>query len=125
MRHEIRTPLYGVLGTLELLGLTNLDPHQQTYLHTIQRSSATLFQLISDVLDVSKIESGQMAIEAMDFCPLDILEDTLHTYTAFAQRKGLQLYSCIDPQLPDCVMGDPMRIRQILNNLVSNAIKFT
>ncbi|CAI8746295.1 two-component system, NarL family, capsular synthesis sensor histidine kinase RcsC [Pseudomonas marginalis] len=125
MSHEIRTPLYGVLGTLELLGLTDLDPHQKTYLQTIQRSSGTLFQLISDVLDVSKIESGQMAIEAVDFCPLDMLEDTLHTYAAFAQRKGLQLYSCIDPQLPDCVMGDPMRIRQILNNLVSNAIKFT
>ncbi|MGB3123650.1 MAG: response regulator [Pseudomonas sp.] len=125
MSHEIRTPLYGVLGTLELLGLTDLDPHQKTYLHTIQRSSATLFQLISDVLDVSKIESGQMAIEAVEFCPLDILEDTLHTYAAFAQRKGLQLYSCIDPQLPDSVLGDPMRIRQILNNLVSNAIKFT
>ncbi|MFL1542651.1 response regulator [Pseudomonas sp. O39] len=125
MSHEIRTPLYGVLGTLELLGLTDLDAHQKTYLHTIQRSSGTLFQLISDVLDVSKIESGQMAIEAVDFCPLDLLEDTLHTYAASAQRKGLQLYSCIDPQLPDCVMGDPMRIRQILNNLVSNAIKFT
>jgi two-component system capsular synthesis sensor histidine kinase RcsC len=125
MSHEIRTPLYGVLGTLELLGLTDLDPHQKTYLHTIQRSSATLFQLISDVLDVSKIESGQMAIEAVEFCPLDMLEDTLHTYAAFAQRKGLQFYSCIDPQLPDCVMGDQMRIRQILNNLVSNAIKFT
>lgn len=125
MSHEIRTPLYGVLGTLELLGLTDLDAHQKTYLHTIQRSSGTLFQLISDVLDVSKIESGQMAIEAVDFCPLDLLEDTLHTYTASAQRKGLQLYSCIDAQLPDCVMGDPMRIRQILNNLVSNAIKFT
>ena len=125
MSHEIRTPLYGVLGTLELLGLTDLDVHQKTYLHTIQRSSGTLFQLISDVLDVSKIESGQMAIEAVDFCPLDLLEDTLHTYAASAQRKGLQLYSCIDPQLPDCVMGDPMRIRQILNNLVSNAIKFT
>ncbi|TFF13569.1 sensor histidine kinase [Pseudomonas sp. BCA14] len=125
MSHEIRTPLYGVLGTLELLGLTDLNPHQQTYLHTIQRSSATLFQLISDVLDVSKIESGQMVIEAMDFCPLDILEDTLHTYAASAQRKGLQLYSCIDPQLPDGVIGDPIRIRQILNNLVSNAIKFT
>jgi len=125
MSHEIRTPLYGVLGTLELLGLTDLDPHQKTYLQTIQRSSATLFQLISDVLDVSKIESGQMAIEAVEFCPLDMLEDTLHTYAAFAQRKGLQLYSCIDPQLPDSVLGDPMRIRQILNNLVSNALKFT
>ncbi|MGU9814908.1 response regulator [Pseudomonas sp. LF135] len=125
MSHEIRTPLYGVLGTLELLGLTDLDPHQKTYLQTIQRSSATLFQLISDVLDVSKIESGQMAIEVVEFCPLDMLEDTLHTYAAFAQRKGLQLYSCIDPQLPDSVLGDPMRIRQILNNLVSNALKFT
>ena len=125
MSHEIRTPLYGVLGTLELLGLTPLDPRQKTYLHTIQRSSATLFQLISDVLDVSKIESGQMAIESIEFCPLDMLEDTLHTYTAFAQRKGLQLYGCIDAQLPDCVVGDPMRIRQILNNLVSNAVKFT
>lgn len=125
MSHEIRTPLYGVLGTLELLGLTPLDPRQKTYLHTIQRSSATLFQLISDVLDVSKIESGQMAIESIEFCPLDMLEDTLHTYAAFAQRKGLQLYGCIDAQLPDCVVGDPMRIRQILNNLVSNAIKFT
>lgn len=125
MSHEIRTPLYGVLGTLELLGLTDLNSYQKTYLHTIQRSSATLFQLISDVLDVSKIESGQMAIEAVEFCPLDILEDTLHTYAAFAQRKGLQLYSNIDPTLPDSVMGDPMRIRQILNNLVSNALKFT
>ncbi|MGY2294838.1 response regulator [Pseudomonas yamanorum] len=125
MSHEIRTPLYGVLGTLELLGLTPLDPRQKTYLNTIQRSSATLFQLISDVLDVSKIESGQMAIEAVEFCPLDMLEDTLHTYAAFAQRKGLQFYACIDAQLPDCVLGDPMRIRQILNNLVSNALKFT
>jgi two-component system capsular synthesis sensor histidine kinase RcsC len=125
MSHEIRTPLYGVLGTLELLGMTRLDPRQQEYLHTIQRSSATLFQLISDVLDVSKIESGQMAIESIDFCPLDMLEDTLRTYAAFAQRKGLQLYACIDALLPNRLLGDPIRIRQILNNLLSNAIKFT
>ncbi|WP_342623001.1 hybrid sensor histidine kinase/response regulator [Pseudomonas alkylphenolica] len=125
MSHEIRTPLYGVLGTLELLGLTSLEPRQQAYLNTIQRSSATLFQLISDVLDVSKIESGQMAIEPVEFCPLDMLEDTLHTYAAFAERKGLQLYACTDAQLPNKVFGDPMRISQILNNLLSNAIKFT
>ena len=125
MSHEIRTPLYGVLGTLELLGLTELEPRQQDYLHTIQRSSATLFQLISDVLDVSKIETGQMIIEAQDFCPLELTEDTLRTYAAFAQAKGLQLYGCIDATLPDRVRGDPMRIRQILNNLLSNAIKFT
>ena len=125
MSHEIRTPLYGVLGTLELLGLTPLDSRQQGYLHTIQRSSATLFQLISDVLDVSKIESGQMALEPVTFCPLDMLEDTLRTYRAFAQRKGLLLYACTDAQLPAQVVGDPIRIRQILNNLLSNAIKFT
>jgi len=125
MSHEIRTPLYGVLGTLELLGLTKLEPRQQAYLHTIQRSSANLSQLISDVLDVSKIESGQMTIESHEFCPLELTEDTLRTYSAFAQAKGLQFYACIDATLPNRVRGDPLRIRQILNNLLSNAIKFT
>lgn len=125
MSHEIRTPLYGVLGTLELLGLTPLAPRQQAYLQTIQRSSATLFQLISDVLDVSKIESGQMALEPVAFCPLEMIEDTLRTYAAFAERKGLLLYGCTDARLPLRLVGDPIRIRQILNNLLSNAIKFT
>ncbi|WP_404939809.1 response regulator [Pseudomonas sp. JDS08PS003] len=125
MSHEIRTPLYGVLGTLELLGLTQLDPRQSDYLQTIQRSSSTLFQLISDVLDVSKIESGQMSIDPVEFCPLDMVEDALHTYAAFAERRGLLLYACIDPSLPDLMLGDATRIRQILNNLLSNAIKFT
>ncbi|MEJ6818865.1 ATP-binding protein [Pseudomonas sp. LF-5] len=125
MSHEIRTPLYGVLGTLELLGLTALAPRQQDYLQTIQRSSVTLFQLISDVLDVSKIEAGQMTLELQDFCPLELTEDTVRTYSAFALSKGLQLYACIDATLPDRLRGDPIRIRQILNNLLSNAIKFT
>lgn len=125
MSHEIRTPLYGVLGTLELLGLTSLAPRQQDYLQTIQRSSTTLFQLISDVLDVSKIEAGQMTLELQDFCPLELTQDCVRTYSAFARSKGLQLYACIDANLPDRVCGDPLRIRQILNNLLSNAIKFT
>ncbi|MGH2421735.1 sensor histidine kinase [Pseudomonas sp. C 49-2] len=125
MSHEIRTPLYGVLGTLELLGLTSLAPRQQDYLQTIQRSSTTLFQLISDVLDVSKIEAGQMTLELQDFCPLELTEDCVRTYSAFARSKGLQLYACIDADLPDQLRGDPLRIRQILNNLLSNAIKFT
>ncbi|QHF45613.1 hybrid sensor histidine kinase/response regulator [Pseudomonas sp. S35] len=125
MSHEIRTPLYGVLGTLELLGLTALAPRQQDYLHTIQRSSATLFQLISDVLDVSKIEAGQMTLEPQAFCPLELTEDCVRTYSAFARAKGLQLYACIEASLPDRVRGDPLRIRQVLNNLLSNAIKFT
>ena len=125
MSHEIRTPLYGVLGTLELLGLTPLAPRQQDYLDTIQRSSASLFKLISDVLDVSKIEAGQMTLELQDFCPLELTEDVVRTYSAFARAKGLQLYACIDSTLPDQLRGDPLRIRQILNNLLSNAIKFT
>ncbi|PYY79429.1 sensor histidine kinase [Pseudomonas sp. TKO26] len=125
MSHEIRTPLYGVLGTLELLGLTSLDARQNEYLQTIQRSSSNLFQLISDVLDVSKIESGQMNIEPVEFCPLDMVEEALRSYAAFAERRGLLLYACIDPSLPNLMRGDAGRIRQILNNLLSNAIKFT
>ncbi|WP_339429046.1 hybrid sensor histidine kinase/response regulator [Pseudomonas taetrolens] len=125
MSHEIRTPLYGVLGTLELLGLTALAPRQQEYLHTIQRSSASLFKLISDVLDVSKIEAGQMNLELQPFCPLELTEDVVRSYGAFARGKGLQLYACIDAALPDQLLGDAQRIRQILNNLLSNAIKFT
>ncbi|CAI8823552.1 two-component system, NarL family, capsular synthesis sensor histidine kinase RcsC [Pseudomonas sp. IT-93MI4] len=125
MSHEIRTPLYGVLGTLELLGLTALAPRQQDYLETIQRSSASLFKLISDVLDVSKIEAGQMNLELQPFCPLELTEDVVRSYGAFARGKGLQLYACIDAALPDHLLGDAQRIRQILNNLLSNAIKFT
>jgi len=125
MSHEIRTPLYGVLGTLELLGLTDLAPRQQAYLETIQRSSASLFKLISDVLDVSKIEAGQMNLERRPFCPLELTEDVVRSYGAFARGKGLQLYACIDATLPDQLFGDAQRIRQILNNLLSNAIKFT
>lgn len=125
MSHEIRTPLYGVLGTLELLALTQLDSRQSGYLQTIQRSSSTLFQLISDVLDVSRIEAGQMSIEAVEFCPLSMVEDALHTYAAFAERRGLLLYACIDPNVPDLMLGDATRISQILNNLLSNAIKFS
>ncbi|MBK3509162.1 response regulator [Pseudomonas sp. MF6747] len=125
MSHEIRTPLYGVLGNLELLGLTHLDARQQDYLQTIERSSAVLFQLISDVLDVSKIESGQMALENVTFCPLDVFEDAVNSYAAAGLNKGLQIFACADANLPALMSGDPSRIRQILNNLLSNAIKFT
>lgn len=125
MSHEIRTPLYGVLGNLELLGLTELGPRQRDYLQTIQRSSSVLFQLISDVLDVSKIESGQMALETATFSPLDLLEDAARSYAAFASNKGLRVYACVDAALPALMSGDPGRILQILNNFLSNAIKFT
>ena len=125
MSHEIRTPLHGVLGTLELLGRTQLDPQQKDYLHAIESSSATLLQLICDVLDVSKIEAGQLALELSEFSVLELAQEVVQAYAAAAQRKGLKLYACYDPRLPERVMGDVARIRQILNNLLSNAVKFT
>ncbi|MCU1717101.1 hybrid sensor histidine kinase/response regulator [Pseudomonas sp. 5P_3.1_Bac2] len=125
MSHEIRTPLYGALGTLELLGLTDLNARQRTYLETIQGSSVTLLQLISDILDVSKIEAGQMVLEHLEFSPLQMLEEVIRSYAGTAANKGLLLYSCIDPEVPERLLGDAVRIRQILNNLLSNAIKFT
>lgn len=125
MSHEIRTPLYGLLGTLELLGHTQLDSRQTQYLGTIQQSSSTLLQLISDILDVSKIESGQLSLAVAAFSPLDLAESTLRTYAAAARRKDVQILVSTDPRLPDQVFGDAGRIRQILGNLLSNAIKFT
>lgn len=125
MSHEIRTPLYGVLGTLELLGLTPLDGRQQEYVGAIQRSSTTLMQLISDILDVSKAEAGQLTLEPVAFCPAELTEEVLRSYAGAATRKRLQLYSLVEGTLPASVVGDAARIRQVLNNLVSNAIKFT
>ena len=125
MSHEIRTPLYGVLGTLELLELTDLNSRQRVYLNTISRSSSILLQLISDILDVSKIESGQLALESGRFCPLDMVEEVVDAYAAAAESKGLQIYACVDADVPDQLDGDQARLRQILNNLLNNAIKFT
>ncbi|WP_414496044.1 ATP-binding protein [Stenotrophomonas maltophilia] len=125
MSHEIRTPLYGVLGTLELLGLTPLDAKQQDYLATIQRSSSTLMQLISDILDVSKAEADQLSLEPSPFDPVRLTEDAMDSYAAAAANKGLQFYACIDADVPDTVCGDAARIRQVINNLISNALKFT
>lgn len=125
LSHELRTPLYGVLGTLELLALTPLDENQNGYLRTINHSSATLLQLISNVLDLSKIEAGQMVLEPVAFAPLDMLEETVRGFAATAAHKGLALYCCIDPRVPVEVQGDRLRIQQIISNLLNNAIKFT
>ena len=125
MSHEIRTPLHGVLGTLELLSRTTLDGQQRDYLQAIEGSSATLLQLICDVLDVSKIEAGQLALERSEFSVAELAMEVVQSYSAAARNKGLQLYGCLDPHLPERLIGDVNRIRQILNNLLSNAVKFT
>ncbi|MGJ7515675.1 ATP-binding protein [Pseudomonas baetica] len=125
MSHEIRTPLYGVLGTLELLGKTELKAQQKAYLHAIESSSSALLNLVCDVLDVAKIEAGQLALELGEFSPIELVNGVVQSYLGAARSKGLTLYSYIDPAIPAMLRGDLTRIRQILNNLLSNAVKFT
>lgn len=125
MSHEIRTPLYGVLGTLELLARTDLNAQQHNYLQAIEASSANLLQLICDVLDVAKIEAGQLSLELSTFSPVQLVREVIQGYSGAAQGKGLRLFSSVDPQIPDLLCGDVTRLRQVLNNLLSNALKFT
>ena len=125
MSHEIRTPLYGVLGTLELLARTELNEQQDNYLKAIERSSGNLLQLICDVLDVSRIEAGQLQLELNTFSPMELIEEVIQGYSGAAQAKGLQLFALIDSTVPEWLSGDVSRIRQILNNLLNNALKFT
>ncbi len=125
MSHEIRTPLYGALGTLELLGLTELTQLQRKYVDRIEASSSILLQIISDNLDTSKIEADQLQLEKAPFNPRELVQNCTSSYAAMAQQNGLLLFSCVDAQVPESVLGDAVRIRQILGNLISNAIKFT
>lgn len=125
MSHEIRTPLFGILGTLELLGLTAMDSQQQQYLETMQQSSASLLSSINDTLDLSRIEAGYLTLETAEFSPVQMLDSVIGTYGARAEAKGLHLYALADVTSPPLVLGDAMRVRQILNNLVNNAIKYT
>lgn len=125
MSHEIRTPLYGVLGTLELMGMTELNAEQRQHLERIQNSSVILLQLISDILDITKIESGQLALESSLFRPRELVESCTRSFAALARQKGLLLFASVDGEVAPWVTGDPVRIRQILSNLLSNAIKFT
>ncbi len=125
MSHEIRTPLYGALGTVELLSLTELDAQQRQYVDRIETASQSLMQLISDILDISKIEAGQLQLESIEFNPRELVQSCTGAYSAMAQRKGLLLFSIIATNVPLLAWGDPVRFRQILSNLLSNAIKFT
>ena len=125
MSHEIRTPLNGVLGHLELLGRSSLQPTQRERLERIRFSADALMRIISDVLDFSKIEAGQLDVEAAPFALRPLIEGVALLYAPEALRKGVRLYFAVEaPQAVDCI-GDAHRIRQILNNLVSNAVKFT
>lgn len=123
--HEIRTPINNILGFLELLNSTELDKTQHEYVNTSRDSARTLLDIISDILDYSKIEKGKIEIDISDFTPGILFESTVELFAATAAEKNLGFYCYIDPDLPDHLEGDSLRIRQVLNNLISNAIKFT
>ncbi len=125
MSHEIRTPLYGITGTLELLNLTEMTMQQKHYLDTLHRSATALFGTVNDTLDLSRIEAGHVKLNSAPFYLLELADEVISAFAARAESKGLCIYSVVDPQLTATVIGDPEHIRQILDNLVSNAIKFT
>ena len=125
MSHEIRTPMNGILGFLQLLEDSDLSEDQQEHITMIKSSSDSLLTVINDILDISKIEAGMMKIEQTSFHLRALIETAVSLFGARAREKGLELNLMISSQLPLHAIGDPTRIRQVLNNLISNAVKFT
>lgn len=125
MSHEIRTPLNGVIGFINLLIKTKLDNRQNDHVHTIQKSALNLLSIINDILDFSKIEAGKLKLEYIPFNVRECVEDAITLMAPNAHEKGLELIPIIYQDVPEKIIGDHLRVKQILTNLLNNAIKFT